>query len=96
MSAQNPHQLVVNDEAWKPGPRATLVRCSDQWGCHRPADPCDPVWTNLVTEGVEVFGVVNNLFDKDPPLAASAQGGTNQVYFDPLGRYIRAGVRVRF
>jgi outer membrane receptor protein involved in Fe transport len=48
-----------------------------------------------VVEGMEVFGVVNNVFDRDPPLAASAQGGTNQVYFDPIGRYFKFGVRVR-
>ena len=46
-------------------------------------------------DGVEVFGAINNLFDKDPPLAASAQGGTNQVYFDPIGRYFKVGVRVK-
>jgi outer membrane receptor protein involved in Fe transport len=48
-----------------------------------------------LTPTVELFGAINNLFDKDPPLAASAQGGTNQVYFDPIGRYFKAGVRVR-
>jgi len=45
--------------------------------------------------GVELFGVVNNVLDKDPPLVATAQGGTNQVYFDPIGRYFKVGVRVR-
>ncbi|MEO0062685.1 MAG: hypothetical protein RLZZ08_1245 [Pseudomonadota bacterium] len=49
-----------------------------------------------VTENVEVFGVVNNLFDRDPPRAASAQGATNQVFFDPIGRYFKGGARVRF
>ena len=49
-----------------------------------------------LTSAVELFGVVNNLLDKDPPLDASAQGGTNQVYFDPVGRYFKAGVRVKF
>ncbi|WP_404713852.1 TonB-dependent receptor domain-containing protein [Sphingomonas sp. MMS24-J13] len=48
-----------------------------------------------VTSNIEIFGAINNLFDKDPPLAPSAQGGTNQVYFDPIGRYFKAGVRVR-
>jgi outer membrane receptor protein involved in Fe transport len=48
-----------------------------------------------LTPTIELFGAINNLFDKDPPLAPSAQGGTNQVYFDPIGRYFKAGVRVR-
>jgi len=47
------------------------------------------------TEQFELFGAVNNLFDKDPPLAPSAQGGTNQVYFDPIGRYFKVGARIR-
>ena len=47
-----------------------------------------------VTDQVEVYGVVENLLDDDPPLAASAQGGTNQVYFDPIGRYFKVGVRI--
>ena len=49
-----------------------------------------------LTPQVELFGVVNNLLDKDPPLAASAQGGTDQVYFDPIGRYFKVGARVKF
>ncbi|WP_249276377.1 TonB-dependent receptor domain-containing protein [Sphingomonas baiyangensis] len=48
-----------------------------------------------VDEGFEMFGVVNNVLDRDPPLAASAQGGTNQVYFDPIGRYFKVGARIR-
>jgi outer membrane receptor protein involved in Fe transport len=48
-----------------------------------------------VNDRFELFGVVNNVFDKDPSAAASAQGATNQVYFDPIGRYFKAGVRVR-
>ena len=43
----------------------------------------------------EFFTVVNNLLDRDPPLAASAQGATNQVYFDPIGRYFKLGARIR-
>jgi outer membrane receptor protein involved in Fe transport len=46
---------------------------------------------------VEVFGVINNLFDEDPPVAP---GGnlypTNPVYFDTLGARFRAGVRITF
>jgi len=46
---------------------------------------------------VEVFGVVNNLFDRDPPnYLATGFGGTNNVLYDVLGRAYRAGIRVSF
>ncbi|MCW6531938.1 TonB-dependent receptor [Sphingomonas sp. MMSM20] len=51
--------------------------------------------TIKINDRFEMFGVINNLLDKDPPLAASAQGATNQVYFDPIGRYFKFGARVR-
>ena len=47
------------------------------------------------TDSVELFGAINNVFDQDPPLAFSAQGGTNHVWFDTVGRYFKAGVRVK-
>lgn len=43
----------------------------------------------------ELFGSVNNLFDKDPPAAPETQFYTNPVYFDTLGRYYRFGARVK-
>lgn len=46
-------------------------------------------------DGLEFYGVIDNLLDKDPPLAASAQGGTNHVYFDPIGRYFKIGMRLK-
>lgn len=51
---------------------------------------------------LEVFGVINNLLDKDPPVAPGGGGGggsnypTNPVYFDTLGAQIRAGFRLSF
>ena len=48
-----------------------------------------------VDERAEIFAVVNNVLDSDPPLAASAQGATNQVYFDPVGRSFKIGARLR-
>lgn len=46
---------------------------------------------------VEIFGVVNNLFDKDPPNnLPSSFGPTNNVLYDVVGRYYRAGVRFAF
>lgn len=43
----------------------------------------------------ELFGSVANLLDKAPPPAPETQFYTNPVYFDTLGRYYRAGVRVK-
>jgi outer membrane receptor protein involved in Fe transport len=54
---------------------------------------------NLSQEGtrkVQVFGSINNLFNRSPPMAPSLQYPTNPVYFDQIGRYFRAGVRFSF
>jgi len=52
------------------------------------------------TSTLQVFGVVNNLFDKEPPIAvgngANGNGGTNPVFFDTMGRAYRVGVRATF
>ena len=45
---------------------------------------------------IELFGGVQNLFDKDPPLIGSGIGGTNPVFFDTVGRRYRLGLRVNF
>jgi iron complex outermembrane recepter protein len=46
---------------------------------------------------LQVFWAVNNLLDRDPPVAP---GGnfypTNPVFFDTIGRRFRAGVRLQF
>ena len=44
---------------------------------------------------VEVYGTINNLFDKDPPLSPGGIA-TNPSFFDTIGRYFQAGVRVRY
>lgn len=50
-----------------------------------------------VNEKFELFGVVNNLFDKDPPKdIPSSFGPTNPVLYDVLGRSYRVGVRLNF
>lgn len=59
---------------------------------------------NQDSDGAEfqLFAAVNNLFDETPPIAAgtgfggSANGGTNAVFFDTLGRTLRLGIRVNF
>jgi outer membrane receptor protein involved in Fe transport len=45
---------------------------------------------------MELFLGVQNLLDRDPPVAPSNQGSTNMILFDPLGRSYRAGVRMQF
>jgi outer membrane receptor protein involved in Fe transport len=45
---------------------------------------------------IELFAGVQNLLDRDPPVAPSNQGSTNMILFDPLGRAYRLGVRMDF
>ena len=45
---------------------------------------------------IELFAGIQNLFDRDPPVAPSNQGATNMILFDPLGRAYRVGVRMGF
>ncbi len=52
------------------------------------------------TKNLQIFATVDNLFDRDPPIAAgngaNQNGGTNPIYFDTLGRFYRIGVRTTF
>jgi len=46
---------------------------------------------------LQLFWAVNNLFDKDPPVAPGGNAfPTNPVFFDTIGRRVRAGVRLQF
>ena len=46
---------------------------------------------------IQLFWVVNNLLDKDPPIAPGGNAyPTNPVFFDTLGQRYRAGVRMSF
>ena len=46
---------------------------------------------------VELFGIVNNLLDKDPPNdLPSSFGPTNPVLYDVLGRSYKVGIRFAF
>jgi outer membrane receptor protein involved in Fe transport len=47
-------------------------------------------------QNLELFVGVQNLLDRDPPVAPSNQGATNNILFDPLGRSYRLGVRMEF
>jgi outer membrane receptor protein involved in Fe transport len=60
---------------------------------------------NLATvDNLQLFAVVDNLFNKQPPFASGASafglsngnGGTNPVFFDTLGRMYRVGLRMTF
>jgi iron complex outermembrane receptor protein len=53
----------------------------------------DVKWFNL--EKFQVFGSINNLFDKDPPFSAGGVGGANATYFDALGRTYKVGFRMK-
>jgi outer membrane receptor protein involved in Fe transport len=46
---------------------------------------------------IQLFWVINNLFDEDPPIAPGGNAyPTNPVFFDTLGLRYRAGVRIAF
>ena len=44
---------------------------------------------------LELYGVINNLFDQDPPLAPNGIA-TNAVMFDTIGRTYRMGLRFKY
>jgi outer membrane receptor protein involved in Fe transport len=48
------------------------------------------------TNSLELYGAINNLFDKDPPVSVGNGVGTNAQLFDTIGRRFRAGVRFRY
>jgi iron complex outermembrane recepter protein len=48
-------------------------------------------------KGTQIFWAVNNLLDKNPPVAPGGNAyPTNPVFFDTLGQRIRLGVRFNF
>ncbi|MES2625807.1 MAG: TonB-dependent receptor [Pseudomonadota bacterium] len=51
---------------------------------------------NVFGVNAQLFGNVQNLFDKDPPLIGLGIGGTNPVLFDTVGRRFRIGLRTQF
>ena len=54
------------------------------------------------TRHVEIFGSIDNIFDRKPPISPGGGGGggsnypTNPVYFDTFGSKWRAGLRFRY
>jgi outer membrane receptor protein involved in Fe transport len=44
----------------------------------------------------QVFGSINNLFDKTPPFTGGGVSGASASYHDTMGRAYRAGVRLKF
>jgi iron complex outermembrane recepter protein len=51
---------------------------------------------NVLGIQAQLFGSVQNLFDKEPPLIGLGIGGTNPVLFDTVGRRYRIGLRTQF
>jgi outer membrane receptor protein involved in Fe transport len=45
---------------------------------------------------LQVFGSINNLFDRNPPFTGGGISGASAQYHDTLGRAYRFGVRLRF
>lgn len=61
------------------------------------------VYSNLsahygITKNFQVFGVVNNVFDRQPPMFAviAATNGNRNLNYDLLGRAYKVGVRFNF
>ncbi|MDB5663006.1 MAG: TonB-dependent receptor-like protein, partial [Sphingomonas bacterium] len=48
------------------------------------------------SQSLELYGAVNNLLDKQPPVSVGNGIGTNAQLFDTIGRRFRAGVRFRY
>jgi iron complex outermembrane recepter protein len=55
-----------------------------------------------IAKSLQIWGGIDNLLDKDPPIATgsgfggAANGGTNAVFFDTIGRSYKLGVRMTF
>jgi iron complex outermembrane receptor protein len=54
----------------------------------------DITGTIKINESFEMFGTINNVFDKDPPGQLRLIG--NPLHFDPIGRFFKVGVRTRW
>ncbi|PHZ85570.1 TonB-dependent receptor domain-containing protein [Paremcibacter congregatus] len=48
-----------------------------------------------IRDGIEVYGGVNNIFEKNPPLPFDATGGDSGIY-DNVGRFFYTGVTATF
>jgi iron complex outermembrane receptor protein len=47
-------------------------------------------------DSVQVYALVTNVLDRDPPISPTGVGGANAIFFDTLGRSYRVGVRMKF
>jgi outer membrane receptor protein involved in Fe transport len=45
---------------------------------------------------LQIYGVVNNALDKDPPAVPAGAGSTNPVLYDVIGRTFKIGARLSF
>ena len=54
-------------------------------------------WMKQDGESLELFGTLDNVFDRDPAVAPGGNGyPTNPVYFDTIGRRWDLGLRLKF
>lgn len=87
----------VLNKAWGPGD------IDDNSTASRTYFDLSASYTFARTYGTEmqIFGIVQNLFDKDPAVSVATSGnafssvGTNANFFDTVGRQFRVGVRFR-
>ncbi len=49
------------------------------------------IGAQVKVSGFTLFGSINNVFDRDPPLTT-----TGQIHYDQIGRYFSAGAKVSF
>jgi iron complex outermembrane receptor protein len=47
-------------------------------------------------DSTQVYALVTNVLDRDPPISPTGVGGANAIFFDTLGRSYRVGVRMKF
>ncbi|MGS1016552.1 TonB-dependent receptor domain-containing protein [Allosphingosinicella humi] len=83
---------MVGDMKLYPGVTAPVKEASSQWYF-------DAAVTGQVMEEVELFGGIENLFDKQPPIfgtAISADTNTDPSLYDVVGRRFSVGARLKF
>lgn len=83
---------MIGDMKLYPGIIAAVESAPAQWYF-------DAAFTAEVTEEVELFGGIDNLFDNQPPIlgtAISADTNTDPSLYDVVGRRFFLGARLRF
>jgi len=50
----------------------------------------------LANHSVQIYGVINNLTDANPPVAPQVTTMTNTAYFDQIGRSFKIGAKFKY